>query len=88
MLRRAARHGLALPADWEARFPEDPAAPSVGNRRGINRFFLLRAPRLTGTGDGEVIHLGVRERMERLRGYRPRARTPDGNAMALPAAPG
>lgn len=73
MLRRAARHGLALPEDWETRFPEDPAAPSVGNRRGINRLFLLRAPRQTGAGDGEVIHLAVRERMEQVPGYRPLA---------------
>ena len=71
MLRRAARRGLVLPEDWEARFPENAAAPSVGNRQGINRFFILRAPRVTGTGDGEVLDLSIRDRTERVPGYRP-----------------
>lgn len=71
MLRRAARHGLALPAGWETRHAEDAAAPSVGNRSGINRLFLLRAPRVAGEADGEVLHLSIRERMERLPEYRP-----------------
>jgi len=82
MLRRAARHGLVLPEDWPSRFPEDAAAPSVGNRSGINRLFLLRAPRVTGTADGEVLHLSIRERMERVPGYRPKGRIEGRTASA------
>lgn len=63
MLRRALRHGLLLPEEWEAQQPEDPAAPMVGARSGIARFFILRAPRIVGAGDGEVVHLSVRDRM-------------------------
>ena len=78
MLRRAERHGLILPEDWEARFPEDPAAPQVGNRSGVARLFLFRRPRATGSGDGEAIHLSIRERMAEVPGYRPRGRIDGG----------
>ncbi|MCZ6770598.1 MAG: DUF2235 domain-containing protein, partial [Proteobacteria bacterium] len=71
MLLRAARHGLVLPEDRAARFPEDPAAVQIGNRSGIARLFLLRRPRATGGGDGETIHLSIRDRMAALPGYRP-----------------
>lgn len=71
MLRRSARCGLALPEDWEGRFAEDSAAPSLGSRSGIARLFLLRRPRLTGGADGETLHLSIRERMAALPGYRP-----------------
>ncbi len=71
MLLRAARHGLVLPEGWQARFPENPAAPQVGNRSGIARLFLLRRPRATGGGDGETIHLSIRDRMAALPDYRP-----------------
>jgi len=71
MLRRAVRHGLILPEDWEARFPEDPAAMLIGNRSGIARMFLWRRPRATGDGDGEAIHLSIRDRMAAVAGYRP-----------------
>jgi uncharacterized protein (DUF2235 family) len=77
MLRRAEQNGLTLPEGWEERFPEDPAAPMAGNRRGIARFFLLRQPRRTGNGDGEAIHLSIRERMAAGTGYRPRGRIND-----------
>jgi hypothetical protein len=71
MLRRAARHGLGLPEDWDRRFPEDPGAPSLGNRSGVARLFLLRRPRVAGGADGEILHLSIRERMAALPGYRP-----------------
>jgi uncharacterized protein (DUF2235 family) len=72
MLRRAERHGLSLPEDWETRFPEDPAAPQIGNRSGIARLYLFRSPRATGAGDGESLHLSIRDRMAAVPGYRPR----------------
>lgn len=71
MLRRVHRHGLALPADWRERFPEDATAPMIGSRRGSSRMFLLREPREVGTGDGEIIHLSIRERMAGVPGYEP-----------------
>jgi uncharacterized protein (DUF2235 family) len=74
MLRRAERHGLILPEGWEARFPENPAAPQIGNRAGMARLFLFRRPRATGSGDGEVVHLSIRDRIAALPGYRPRGK--------------
>ena len=71
MLRRAARHGLTLPEGWEARFREDPCAPMLGCRRGITRLFLFRAPRTTGGGDGETVHLSIRDRMAGVQEYQP-----------------
>ncbi|MEM7742490.1 MAG: DUF2235 domain-containing protein [Pseudomonadota bacterium] len=77
MLRRAARHGLSLPDGWEILFPEDAAAPAMGPRRGIARLFLSRARRQSGIADGETVHLSVRDRMARVRRYRPRAVAPE-----------
>ena len=71
MLRRAEQHGLILPEGWEGRFPEDPAAPQIGNRTGMARMFIFRRRRAAGGGDGEVIHLSIRARMAALPGYRP-----------------
>ncbi len=84
MLRRAERRGLILPEAWAGRFPEDPAAPSVGNRSGINRLFLLRAPRVVGTTEGEVFHPAIGERMRRLPDYRPAGRIEGTPEAALP----
>lgn len=72
MLRRAEKHGLMLPEGWEEGFPENAAAPQIGNRSGMARLFLFRRRRTTGRGDGEVIHLSIRERMAALTDYRPR----------------
>lgn len=75
MLRRAAAHGLALPEGWETRFPEDPGAPSSAGAGWLSRGFLIRAPRRTGGGDGESLHVSVQARMRLwTRGrYTPRA---------------
>ncbi|MEM7686890.1 MAG: DUF2235 domain-containing protein [Pseudomonadota bacterium] len=74
MLRRAAAHGIKLPANWEDVFPEDAAAPMMGCRSGIARLFFLREPRRTGASDGETIHLSIRERMATVPRYKPRGR--------------
>ncbi len=76
MLERAEQAGLVLPDGWRARFPGDPAAPAVGPRRGIGRFFVLRRPRRVGTALNESLHAGVGARMTTLPGYRPRAAVP------------
>jgi uncharacterized protein (DUF2235 family) len=76
LLSRADRHGLALPEDWRHRFPSDVAAPSIGSRRGIAKFFVLRTPRIVGdldeNPDGERLHESVRQRMAVHARYRPR----------------
>ena len=45
----------------------------MGCRRGIARLFLFRGPRRTGGGDGETVHLSIRDRMKGVAGYRPTA---------------
>ncbi|MEL6773395.1 MAG: DUF2235 domain-containing protein [Pseudomonadota bacterium] len=62
MLRRAARHGVQLPEDWEERFPEDPSAPTTHDASPLAWFFVNRRPRPVGLGDGEIIHLTIRTR--------------------------
>jgi uncharacterized protein (DUF2235 family) len=56
MLERAAETGLALPPDWRALFPTDPAAPSIGTMRGWGKAFLLRARREVGRYPTESLH--------------------------------
>ena len=56
MLRRVAKCGLKLPADWPSRFPTDPTAPAFGDRRGLAKFFLFRSPRTVGEFPNEYLH--------------------------------
>lgn len=61
MLERAeACCGLPLPEGWQARFPVDPDAPSVGTWRGWGKIFLLRRPRVVGRDRSERLHESVR----------------------------
>ena len=62
MLEKAETCGLALPADWRARFPTDPEAPSVGTARGWGKAFLLKARRRVGRDSSESLHPSVRSR--------------------------
>ncbi|MEL6198228.1 MAG: DUF2235 domain-containing protein [Pseudomonadota bacterium] len=62
MLRRAARHGITLPTDWESRFAEDASAPSTAGASALEWLTMPRTRRQTGAGDGEIIHLSVRTR--------------------------
>lgn len=56
MLEQLEGCGLDLPEDWQARFPQDPNAPSSGSWRGWGRFFLLRSRRYPGGDPSERIH--------------------------------
>jgi hypothetical protein len=56
MLERAQACGLPMPQDWRARFPLDPAGPSVGTWRGWGKIFLLRHGRRVGSTRSERIH--------------------------------
>lgn len=73
MLERAEAAGLLLPEGWRERFACDAAAPMVGPRRGVGRFFILRRPRIVGGAPGEALHRSVGERRAKLAGYSPRA---------------
>jgi uncharacterized protein (DUF2235 family) len=87
MIERAERCGLALPDGWRARFPTDPGAPAKGSRVGSARLFWDRAPRLIGRCSSEAMHPSVRQRMDLVPGYRPRAEwvtPPEGVAFPLP----
>ncbi|WP_444461253.1 DUF2235 domain-containing protein [Rhodobacter capsulatus] len=62
MLEQAEALGLALPAGWQAGFPCDPAAPSVGSWGGWGKFFIMRQPRRVGVDGSERLHESVRRR--------------------------
>lgn len=53
MLERAEICGLPLPKDWQAEFPTNPDAPSVGTWRGWGILFLLRKRRVVGVDPSE-----------------------------------
>jgi uncharacterized protein (DUF2235 family) len=56
LLGKAEECGLSLPEHWRARFPTDPATPSVGTTRGWGKAFLLRARRKRGHDPSESVH--------------------------------
>ncbi|QGX97688.1 DUF2235 domain-containing protein [Roseovarius faecimaris] len=59
MLERAVVAGLELPPGWQARFPQDPSAPSTGTWRGWGKLFLARNPRRVGEDPSERLHSSV-----------------------------
>ncbi|MGR3320792.1 MAG: DUF2235 domain-containing protein [Pseudooceanicola sp.] len=56
MLTQAEHSGLEMPEDWRARFPTDPAAPSIGGWQGMGKLFLLRRRRHIGRDPSERLH--------------------------------
>lgn len=56
MLDKAESCELPLPEGWRARFPCDPAAPSVGTIRGWGKLFLMRRKRVIGLDPSEALH--------------------------------
>ena len=59
MLERAEAAGLALPAGWRMRFPQDVTAPSTGSWGGWAKLFLARRRRIVGLDPSESIHPSV-----------------------------
>lgn len=59
MLERAQACGLTLPDGWQARFPTDVGAPSVGTWQGWGALFLIRAARKVGRDASEHVHSSV-----------------------------
>lgn len=82
MLDKAVACGLRLPPDWQARFPTDPLAPMVGDRRNTGRLFILRQSRMVEEADGHRLHPSVAYRRAHLAGYRPRARNGEEGPLA------
>ncbi len=75
MLERAEKQGLLLPDGWRSGFNCDPTAPQVGSRRGMNRLFLIRRPRVATLGmHGERAHSSITARMGAIPDYTPRAK--------------
>ncbi|WP_272003544.1 DUF2235 domain-containing protein [Roseovarius sp. ZX-A-9] len=62
MLEQAEKAGLDLPEGWQARFPWDPDAPSVGTWRGWGKLFVLRKRRVVGADPSEQVHESVAAR--------------------------
>ncbi|MFY0679339.1 MAG: DUF2235 domain-containing protein [Thalassovita sp.] len=56
MLGQAERCGLPLPDNWQAAFPTNSSAPSVGTWRGWGIVFLLRKRRIVGEDPSETLH--------------------------------
>lgn len=61
MLERLSACGMVLPDEWQARFPQDPDAPSVGGWHGWSKLFLSRSDRTMLTDPSEVIHASVKQ---------------------------
>lgn len=67
MLEKAQACGMALPDNWQGRFPCDREAPSLGAWRGWGMAFPLRRQRLVGQDPSEWLHVtaqGARRRIE------------------------
>jgi uncharacterized protein (DUF2235 family) len=56
LLDRMESCGLPLPPGWQARFPQDATAPTVGSWRGWGKLFLSRRHRIVGADPSERLH--------------------------------
>ena len=61
MLEKLELCGVGLPAGWQARFPTDVNAPSVGQWAGASKLFLMRKPRSIGLDPSERLHESLAE---------------------------
>ncbi len=68
MLGRLEACGLKLPQGWDARFPQDADAPSVGNWRGWSKVNLIRRRRKIGRHPSERLHDSVKDADDLPRG--------------------
>ena len=67
MMEKLEECGLSLPAGWQARYPVDFHAPSVGTWGGTGKLFLLRSQRQIGNDSSDKIHEAVAFRIARPR---------------------
>ncbi|WP_439655607.1 DUF2235 domain-containing protein [Sulfitobacter aquimarinus] len=59
MLEQAQAAGLPLPQGWQARFPQDATAPSIGMWAGWARLAVTRRKRVVGADPSEQVHPSV-----------------------------
>ncbi len=59
MMEKLEGCGLRLPDGWQARFPQDVNAPSVGTFSGWGKLFIIRRRRVIGRDPSESIHPSV-----------------------------
>ncbi len=69
MLEQAQEAGLPLPVGWQARFAQEPEAPSVGTWVGWGKLFVMRRKRVVGRDLSEQMHPSaqVQQTMTRVR---------------------
>ena len=67
MLDKAEASGLPLPEGWRKRYPQDPAAPTLGTFRGKGRILVSRRRRKIGADPSESLHPSIAARAEALR---------------------
>ena len=63
ILEKAESCGLPLPDGWQARFPQDATAPSIGTWRGLAGLFIMRKKRIVGNGSSEIMHPTVGDQL-------------------------
>ena len=68
IMDRAEVCGLPLPEGWQARFPQDVTAPSVGTWRGYGKIFVTRRRRVVGADRSERLHETVQGTGRLVRG--------------------
>ncbi|MEL6691050.1 MAG: DUF2235 domain-containing protein [Pseudomonadota bacterium] len=56
IMEKVERAGLTLRPGWQADFPLNPQAPSIGAWRGWSKVFLNRWPRKVGRDPSEAVH--------------------------------
>lgn len=78
MLEKADARGLPLPEGWRNRFPQDPDAPSAGNKLGWGVLFLARKKRLICQDPSEALHPTAKS-------FSATAPEPDGETPGTPA---
>jgi len=64
ILEKAESCGLPLPDGWQARFPQDATAPSIGTWRGLAGLFIMRKKRIVGNGSSETMHPTVGDQLK------------------------
>lgn len=75
MLQKSESLGLPLPQGWQAQFPQDVNAPSIGTWYAWAKLFLLRKKRKPGNDPSESIHDSVARHVKKKRPvFRPRSK--------------
>ncbi len=74
MIEQAEKCGMRTPDGWRDRYPTDPLGAPIGRWKGFAPLYLFRKPRRAPASHGCFLHPSVRERMDALPTYTPRAK--------------